>query len=704
MAQVFAISLALQVFGLASPYFMQLVVDRAIPLHDTDLLVVASVGFGLLAIVSALTGALRSWVILYLGSTMGIQLGGNLFRHLLRLPLPFFESRHLGDITSRFGSLGTVQNLITTGIVQAFMDGLLAILTLALMFFYNAGLTFLTLGVLAVQIAGQAAVFGPMKRRVEEQIVRQAEQDTVFLESARAEQALKLLGVDGWRGSLWLNRAADPLTAGIRHARLGLAYGTANGTLGSLTGIAVVYLGARSIMDGQWTLGALLAFVAYRGNFVGQVQTLVALTVQYRMARLHLDRVADIALTETEDAGETRAEPPLSLQGRVLVREVSFRYSELEPWVIENLSLEIGPGEFVAIAGRSGCGKTTLLKLVLGLLRPERGQVWIDDVAAHRVGRGQLGGGLAAVMQQDQLLSGSLIDNVCCFDPSPDLDYAQECIAGVGLDEAVAAMAMGVQTRIGDLGFSLSGGERQRLLLARALDSRPRVLVLDEATSHLDPESEATVNATLRKLEITRILAAHRQESLALADRVVRIDTTLGRRWKPAGAATASRRDWLRFLAGRWARLSTCLRTEAPPSSNALPTRSSQTTGASRWRWSAERGYTSGTRTATAIWTSPGASRPPCSATATRGWWPRWRPRPTRSGTSPTSITPPRRSSWRSGCARTPSPSACSSAIRGARPTRPRSSWRAATSATPAGTASRSWSSTAASTGAACSR
>lgn len=288
--------------------------------------------------------------------------------------------------------------------------------------------------------------------------------------------------------------------------------------------ILVVYVGARLAIAGELTIGMLFAFMAYRQQFIDKTTALVDFAVRFCLLDLHLQRIADIAHAEREPGLEAGAAAPLvarAFTGRVELRGVTFRHAEAEPEVLCGLDLAVAPGEFVAITGPSGGGKTTLLKLMLGLLKPQSGQVLVDgrplDAAGMAAFRAQAG----VVMQDDSLLAGSIVENITFFDPQPDLDWMRDCGRLAGVDEEIMAMPMTYGTLVGDLGMALSGGQRQRLLLARALYRRPRILLMDEGTSHLDIAKEREVNAALAALDITRIVIAHRPETIAAADRVV---------------------------------------------------------------------------------------------------------------------------------------------------------------------------------------
>jgi ATP-binding cassette subfamily B protein RaxB len=267
----------------------------------------------------------------------------------------------------------------------------------------------------------------------------------------------------------------------------------------------------------------VFAFMSYRQQLVDKGAVLIEKALEYRLLDLHLDRLADIAFTEPEPGHDRPSSYAREIQGRIELRNLCFRYAATDPFILEDVSLAIEPGEFVTIAGPSGCGKTTLLKVMLGLLEPTHGDVLIDGVPIRTLGLQTYREQIGAVLQDDQLMSGTIADNICFFDPSFDADWMIECAKLSGVHDEIMAMPMTYNSLIGDMGSSLSGGQKQRVLLARALYRRPKILFLDEGTAHLDVDMERFINERLKQLRITRISIAHRPETMRAADRVLHI-------------------------------------------------------------------------------------------------------------------------------------------------------------------------------------
>ncbi|TMP34379.1 peptidase domain-containing ABC transporter [Pseudoalteromonas rubra] len=522
LGKVFVLSLLLQAFAIASPYYMQLVVDEVILSFDQNLLAILAVGFGLLMLIEMVTGAVRSVLLLHFGNLMSIQLGANLFHHLIRLPLQYFEKRHIGDVVSRFGSLQQVKDLLTKGVIEALIDGVMAIATLIMIFLYSPKLSIVVLVAITVYACIRIAMYRPLRRMSEEVIVNQAKEQSNFMETVRGIQTIKLFGREVQRQSVWHNKYADSLNAGIRVGHLNIGYEAINKVIFGFENVLVVYFAALLVMDGDLTVGMLFAFMAYKRQFVEKMASLIEKLIEFKMLSLHFNRLADISLTEKEGDMQSKTSSG-EISGELKLQDVTYRYNSKEAPVFKNLNLTIKAGESIAIVGPSGCGKTTLAKIMLGLFEPEAGKVQIDGTDIRQIGLSKYRSQIAAVMQDDQLLSGSIADNISFFDPELDMQKVEWAAQIAAIDKDIMSMTMGYNTLVGDMGAALSGGQIQRLLLARALYRKPKILFMDEATSNLDTKLEFSVNEAVKNLDITRIIIAHRPETIASADRVIEL-------------------------------------------------------------------------------------------------------------------------------------------------------------------------------------
>jgi ATP-binding cassette, subfamily B, bacterial CvaB/MchF/RaxB len=541
LAQLFALAVAIEVFAVASPFFMQWVVDHALVTADRQLLVVLALGFGLLLLLRNTVAALRGWMLIVLGATLKVQSRTNLFTHLVRLPTAFFEARHLGDVVSRFGSQETILQAITTDLVETVLDGVLAIVTVVIMFLFAPMLAAMVLAGALLYGLLRWASYTPLQNASAEAIVWGARRDTHLLETLRGIGAIKLFNGQEGRRAHWLNLLIETVNRQLGAQKLRLLFKISNSLLVGMLAIGVVLVGAQQVLDNLMSVGMLLAFIAYKDQFMTRISNLIDKTVDLGMLRMHAERLADIALTQPEPR-ERSVDPgldphrPVSIE----VRDLRFRYSDNDPWVLDGVSFKIEAGETVAIVGTSGGGKTTLLKILASLLQPSSGEILIDGEPLKNIGMSRWRSMIGVVMQDDHLFAGSLADNICFFAAEPDMLRIVQCAKQAALHDELVAMPMGYSTLIGDMGTVLSGGQKQRLLLARALYRRPGVLLLDEATSHLDVGNERNVNASIKATQVTRIIVAHRPETIRSADRVIVLDM-LGERARSSRAARAQR-------------------------------------------------------------------------------------------------------------------------------------------------------------------
>jgi ATP-binding cassette, subfamily B, bacterial CvaB/MchF/RaxB len=520
LVQVITLALALEIFAIASPLFNQFVLDEVIVSGDQDLLKILLLGFGLLTVTQTAISLARSWFLMRWGIHIGQQWSIRLFGHLTRLPVTYFEKRHLGDIVSRFGSIGAIQGTLTSLFVESLLDGLMALLALGMMLMYSVKLSFLVLATVLVYALLRWVFYQPLREAAQERLVLSAKENSHFLETLRAITPLKLFGREAERRARWQNMQQDVINRDVKTQKLGILFKVGNTAIFSVQSLALFYLGADAVMHNALTVGMLMAFTSYAGTFSGRLFSLIDVFVNLKMLSLHAERLADIVLEPVEE--EVEQESDLDrLRCAITLKNVKFRYAEGEPWVLNGVNLHIPSGQCVALVGPSGCGKSTLCKIILGLLPPTEGEVLIDNIPITQLGLRAYRQLVGTVMQDDVLLTGSLQDNIAFFNAGLDQAKVVQCARNAAIHDEIAAMPMGYQTLVGDMGSSLSGGQKQRVLLARALYKQPRILALDEATSHLDMDNEFKVNQALRQMQLTRVMVAHRRETIDMAERVI---------------------------------------------------------------------------------------------------------------------------------------------------------------------------------------
>jgi len=520
------LSVVLQLCALAMPYYMQIVMDEILLLADKSLMLVVFIGFCLITLFSTVASICRSFLLLRLSSLLSLFMGSNLFRHLSRLSMSFFEARHVGDVVSRFSSLGFIRERITQGVVETIIDGAMSVLVLALMFIYSPKLTFCVLAIALAYFLFRFVLYSRFKQANESLIECTAKEDSCFLETVRGMQAIRLFGAENKRLQNWQGRYADKINAEISIGYLNILYESFEKLLFGIGNLLVVYLGVMAVIGNTISIGVLISFIAYKRLLLERLMGLTEQIIQFRLLRLHLDRVSDIALEQQEAYREghgvakkvARDVPLLELRG------LSFTYPGQYSATFSDVNLKIMPGDSLVITGPSGSGKTTLLKIMLGLLQPTEGAVLFQGVDIRELGLHQYRQQLAAVMQNDTLMAGTIADNVAFFDAQIDFEHLQSCCSMACIDEDIQSMVMGYNSLVGDMGSSLSGGQLQRVLLARALYRKPNILFLDEASSHLDINNEKRIYESLCASGQTVISVAHRSEAIASAKQVFRLD------------------------------------------------------------------------------------------------------------------------------------------------------------------------------------
>ncbi|QBY03092.1 peptidase domain-containing ABC transporter [Thalassotalea sp. HSM 43] len=567
--KVLALSVMLQLFAIATPYYLQLVIDDVVVNGDSDLLMILALGFALLALFELVSKALRSFVILHCSNVLNLQMASQLCHHLLRLPLAFFQRRHMGDIVSRFGSMDSVRQLLSNGLVEAIVDGLMVIVVLVMMCLYSVKLTMIVMVAVSVYAIMRSLCYKPLKQLNEQQLVAGAKQQSRFMENVRAIETIKHRQCEHQRQQVWQQSLVKQINLSIKLGKLRIHFNWLHDVIFAAENLLVIYIAATLVMAGDLSIGMLTAFIAYKRQLISKLINLIERLIDMKMLTLHLSRIADIALTDkephfdnqnpvnavnavssvnvvmhppmrpinpvnpvnpvkdTSPINPTSSSSTLKTQAAILrIEDLAFRYHDKEPWLFKNVSFSVTPGQVVAIIGASGSGKTSLLKVLMGLQAATQGRVCFYEHEINQYGLGQYRRKLSAVLQDDQLISGSLIDNISFFAEQVDRQKLANVIEQAQLSQDIKSMPMGVNSLIGEMGSNLSGGQKQRLLLARALYQQPEILFLDEATSHLDSNNEFYVNQAINALSMTRIIVAHRLETIMQADVILQLTTS----------------------------------------------------------------------------------------------------------------------------------------------------------------------------------
>ena len=517
LAQVIVLSLVMQAYLLASPYYMQVAIDSALPALDRDLLTVLAFGFGLFMLMNVGALLLRSFVLLSAGTSMSFGVSANLARRLFRLPVSWFEKRHVGDILSRFGSITPIQKALTQGAVAALLDGALALLTLSMMIFYSGALAVISISAFVLYVLVRWVSFALERTAQESVIVAHAKEQSTLIESIRGIVTLRLFNRESARHAFWQTRLSDAVNADITLARVGNWQQASNALIFGSEAVVSVWMTIRFVMDGGFSLGMVFAYLAYKAQFLQKSTSLVDQLIAFRMLGLHLERLSDIAMADQDPSFVGPTTPKADFSGRLELRNVRFRYSPNDSIVLDGVTFDVAAGDYVAITGPSGGGKSTLVKILLGLVEPDEGELLLDGTPIERFGYKNYHDQIAAVLQDDSLFAGSLAENIALFDEAPDMKRIVAAAQTAALHNDISRMPMGYETLVGDMGSSLSGGQRQRVLIARALYRQPKLLIMDEGTSALDSALEKQVNSGISGLGVTRIIVAHRAETVRAA-------------------------------------------------------------------------------------------------------------------------------------------------------------------------------------------
>lgn len=524
VGQLFILSLLIQLANIGAAFFLQLVIDESIAKNDTDLLVVLSVGFSLLMITNVAMSFARGTVQLYFSNQLGFQMAGNVFSHLMKLPVEYFSKRHVGDLVSRFGALGEIRNTLAEEMITVILDGIFASLVLVVLFYFHTTLAMVVLAFVVVFSIFKLSLISPIRTLTERRIVAEAVTSSGLMENMRAIEIIKFYCRELPRVLSWRNQYADQVNASVQLSRFSIRIEAAYSLLTGLENLLVIYLAARFVLEGSISLGFMTAFLALKSNFSTSIRSLIDKVVQIRLMKLQLERVSDITCAKVEYADFYLPETPYKLSGQLRLQGVSYRYSGNTEPVIRDVDLHIDTGDIVAIVGPSGSGKSTLIKIMAGLVFPSEGCVEVDGKTMQSTGVRRYRDACAGVLQSDQLLSGSLKENICLYDEVVDMPRMERAAQMAGIADFINSLPMGYRSLVGDMGSIMSAGQAQRILLARAFYKRAQILFLDEATANLDLEVEQQVLAAIRSLGITTIMVTHRQAPLTIATRVFRCE------------------------------------------------------------------------------------------------------------------------------------------------------------------------------------
>jgi len=518
LGQVFLLTLLIQLLAILNPLYLQLVIDQGLGKGDMDLIVMLALLIVLLVCMKTALAHIRGLHLLQFGNRISFQLVGNVARHMLRLPLSYFERREMGDIVSRFGSLETIRRLVTQEMITILVDGIFSGVTLVLLYLYHPLLASIVLGFVLFNLSVRLATLNRERELRKEAIVVGARQQTRLMENVRSVMSTKVNGIEDNRHNLWETSYADNVNAGYRLETLQLNLSSLQALLFGVENILIILIGSSAVVAGTVSLGQLMSFIFLKQHFASSVLAMLPKYAEIRMINLELERVADIALQKAQwDTGR----PALlkqSLRADISLNDVCFGYPGNDDALLRKLNFIFPHGKCTAITGPSGCGKSTLLKLILGLESPRSGNIAIGGTSLDAIPVASLREKCSALLHGDGLLAGDLAYNIH-LDQRPNDWGAMEAVCElVGIDDLLRSLPLGFATEIGEMGNIFSAGQRQRILLARALYRQPDILVLDESLSHLDTKAALKILEAIRALGISTLLVTHNTELIASCD------------------------------------------------------------------------------------------------------------------------------------------------------------------------------------------
>lgn len=522
LSRIVVTSMFAQVLVIALPVLTGLIVDRVVPRGDADLLLVISAGIAAITVFGFLASFLRAHLLLQLRTHLDLQMTLDFLDHLLRLPFGFFQLRHTGDLMMRLNSNATIREMLTTTTMSAVLDGFLVLAYLGVLLFTHLKLGMIVLGLAALRVVIYVATGRKVRELSAEGLRAQADSSNYQVQMIEGIETLKVTGSERRAVEHWSNLFVNVMNVAIRRGGLAAITDSTMGALATASPLILLGYGGHLVLQGELSLGTMLAMNALAVGFLGPVSALVGTALQMQTLRSYVERVDDVLRKEPEQDEDRPAAPALS--GRIEVQGVSFRYSEVTAWVLSDVSLAIERGSQVAVVGRSGSGKSTLARLLVGLYLPTEGRILIDGEDVTHWSLGSVRRQIGFVSQQPFLFASSLRNNISMSDPGiplPEIQWAAETAC---IHDEIMEMPLKYETPVTSGGASLSGGQRQRIAIARALLRHPPILVLDEATSHLDTLAERRLHRNLAKLDATRIVIAHRLSTVIDSDLILVVD------------------------------------------------------------------------------------------------------------------------------------------------------------------------------------
>ena len=523
--EVLIASFVIQLFGLATPLIFQNVIDKVLVHRGLSTLEVLVAGLALISLFDVTLSGLRTYLFTHTCNRIDVELGSRIFRHLLALPLAYFQARRVGDSVARVRELETIRQFLTSSAITLVLDLFFGVIFLSVMYLYSPQLALIVTATLPLYAIVSIGVTPAFRRRLEEKFQRGAENQAFLVESVTGMETIKAMAVEPLMHRRWEEQSAGYVAASFRAATIGNLATQATNLISKITTVLTLFIGAGLVIRNAMTVGELVAFTMLAGQVSGPVLRLAQVWQDFNQVKISVERLGDILNTPVEPQ-RAGAQTGIALKGDISFERLSFRYGPDSQPVLRDVSLKIKAGEVVGIVGPSGSGKSTIAKLIQRLYLPEAGRVLVDGYDTSLIDPTWLRRQIGVVLQENILFNCTVRENIALADPAMPLERVIQAAQLAGAHEFIGRMPQGYDTPIGERGLSLSGGQRQRLAIARALVSDPRVLIFDEATSALDYESESIIQENMRKIVEGRtvIIIAHRLSTVRAADRILTIE------------------------------------------------------------------------------------------------------------------------------------------------------------------------------------
>jgi ATP-binding cassette, subfamily B, bacterial len=520
LLQILGASLILQIIGLTSPLLSKFLIDDVLPLKEVGIMTLLAVGMMLIVLSQVVTSLLREWLLAYLRARLDTHMMVSFFEHLLTLPYSFFQKRSSGDLLTRLSSNTAIRDTLSSQLISTILDTSTVVTYLCILFWQSRPFGLLTIAIGTVDAILLLSTTRPIRELMNRELAAQGKSQGYTAEALVGMATLKAAGAEQRALERWSNLFFDQLNVSVRRSYISAIIGAAISTLRSFSSLALLWLGATQVLNGSISIGTMFALNTLATSFLTPLSSLVTSSQQLQLVHSHLERIADITESEPEQDIQAVSQPP-KLSGNIQLKQVSFRYAPDTPLVLNTINLTIHAGQKVAIVGRTGSGKSTLGRLLLGLYLPTEGTISYDGLQLQTLNYQEVRRQFGVVLQDSSIFSGSVLQNITLNNPNMGVEQASQAAEMAAIHDDILQMPMGYETFVSESGSALSGGQRQRLALARAFASSPVIMLLDEATSHLDVLTEQKVEQSLQRLACTQIIIAHRLSTIRNADLIL---------------------------------------------------------------------------------------------------------------------------------------------------------------------------------------